>query len=241
MRNFVLALMFCFSLTGCGGLIESYFVETPTDTVQEKFEVAVESMQMKEYGKAVLLFTDIKDNYPFSPYVIEAELGLADALYLNEDYLNAADAYRDFESLHPRHEAIPYVLLQAARSLRLSYRSIDRASSNVQMAEEYASRVVNEYPDTEYAALAQEELKTCRRLLAEREVFISNVYWNMGNYEAAYNRYTRIMEQFPDVEQVYEYSKKQAEASYILFRKESAEEIREQKEGSWKNWLKSWL
>ncbi len=63
----------------------------------------------------------------------------------------------------------------------------------------------------------------------------------MGNYEAAYNRYTRIMEQFPDVEQVYEYSKKQAEASYILFRKESAEEIREQKEGSWKNWLKSWL
>lgn len=240
MRNIVLSLILCFSLTGCGGLIDSYFMEAPTDTVQEKFEVAVEHMQMKEYGKAATLFTDIKDNYPFSPYVVESELGLADALYLNEDYLDAADAYRDFENLHPRHEAIPYVLLQAARSLRLSYRSIDRASTNVKIAEEYASRVVNEYPDTEYAELARQELKTCRELLAEREIFISNVYWNMGNYEAAYNRYTRIMEQYPDVEHVYEYAKKQADASYLRFREGASEKEREEKEGSWKNWLK-WL
>ena len=135
MRNIVLSLIFCFSLTGCGGLIDSYFMEAPTDTVQEKFEVAAESMQAKEFGKAALLFTEIKDNYPFSPYVIESELGVADALYLNEEYLEAADAYRDFENLHPRHEAIPYVLLQVVRSLRLSYRSIDRASTNVQVAE----------------------------------------------------------------------------------------------------------
>ncbi len=241
MRNIVISLIFCFSLTGCGGLIDDYFMETPTDTVQEKFEVAAESMQSNEYGKAALLFTEIKDNYPFSPYVIESELGLADALYLNEEYLDAADAYRDFENLHPRHEAIPYVLLQVARSLRLSYRSIDRASTNVQVAEEYASRVLNEYPDTEYAEIAEKELKTCRNLLAEREVFISNVYWNMGNYEAAYNRYLRIMEQFPDVEHVYDYAQKQAEASYIRFRKEESEEMREKKEGTWKSWFKSWL
>lgn len=240
MRKIVLSLMLCFSLSGCGGLIDEYFMETPTDTVQEKFEVATEHMQMKEYGKAATLFNDIKDNYPFSQYVVEAELGLADALYLNEDYLNAADAYRDFENLHPRHEAIPYVLLQAARSLRLSYRSIDRASTNVKIAEEYATRVVNEYPDTEYARLAEQELKTCRTLLAEREIFISNVYWNMGNYEAAWNRYTRIMEQYPDVEHVYGYAKKQAEASYIRFREEKSETIREEQEGSWKNWFK-WL
>lgn len=240
MRNILLSLILCFSLTGCGGLIDSYFMEAPTDTVQEKFEVAVEHMQMKEYGKAATLFTDIKDNYPFSPYVVESELGLADALYLNEDYLDAADAYRDFENLHPRHEAIPYVLLQAARSLRLSYRSIDRTSANVKIAEEYASRVVNEYPGTEYAVLAEQELKTCRTLLAEREIFISNVYWNMGNYEAAYNRYIRIMEQYPDVQHVYDYAKKQADASYIRFREGASEERREEVEGSWKNWFK-WL
>lgn len=240
MRNIILSLLLCFSLTGCGGLIDSYFMEAPTDTVQEKFEVAVEHMQMKEYGKAATLFTDIKDNYPFSPYVVESELGLADALYLNEDYLDAADAYRDFENLHPRHEAIPYVLLQAARSLRLSYRSIDRASTNVKIAEEYASRVVNEYPGTEYAALAEQELKTCRALLAEREIFISNVYWNMGNYEAAYNRYVRIMEQYPDVQHVYDYAKKQADASYLRFREGASEEQREEIEGSWKKWFK-WL
>jgi outer membrane protein assembly factor BamD len=49
------------------------------------------------------------------------------------------------------------------------------------------------------------------------------------------------MEQFPDVEHVYDYAQKQAEASYIRFRKEESEEMREKKEGTWKSWFKSWL
>lgn len=240
MHKIVLSLLMCLFLTGCGGLIDNYFVETPTDTVQEKFEAAVESMQNKEYGKAAEYFTDIKDNYPFSPYVVESELGLADAMYLNENYLQAADAYRDFENLHPRHEATPYVLLQTARSLRLSYRSIDRASTNVQTASEYATRVINEYPETEYAKLAEEELRLSRKLLAEREVFIGNVYYKMGNYEAAWNRYTRIVKRYPDVKEVHDYAKKQAESSFIQYRKNNSEDIREEREGSWKQLFK-WL
>ena len=69
-------------------------------------------MSEKNYVRAVELYNKLRDTYPFSPYTVDAELSLADAYYLDEDYEQAAETYKDFESLHPRHEAIQYVLYQ---------------------------------------------------------------------------------------------------------------------------------
>ena len=74
----------------------------------------------------------LKDNFPFSPYTVEAELALGDAYYLDERYPEAAESYKDFESMHPRHEAIPYVLYQVGMSDLKSFISVDRPTTAVQ-------------------------------------------------------------------------------------------------------------
>ena len=107
-----------------------------------------------------------------SPYAVEAELSLADAYFLNKKYAEAAEAYRDFETLHPRHSAIPYVLYQLGMSLKSTYRSVDQASTEVAEALEYFQRLEQSYPGTEYAEKAHEQIAECRSLLAQREVYI---------------------------------------------------------------------
>lgn len=232
---FVISLFF---LTSCGNAVSTIPVSEQTE--KTIFEAGVAAMDRQEYNDAAQFFAEIKDNYPFSDYVVEAELNLGDALFLSGQYLFAADAYSEFEDLHPRHDALPYVLYQVAKSMRISYTSIDRTTTDLEIGLLYAKRVESEYPNSEYAALAKEEILTMRILLAKRELFIANVYWNMDNPESAWYRYSQVAKQYQDLEEIHLYAKKRAEKAFLKFRKQNAETQREAREGTWKNWLR-WL
>ena len=177
MRKLLLIGMLTCSLflSGCA-FIDEFFLPAPQDTVQEVFEAGNEAMREKNYRQAAVYFTRIKEEHPFSPYAIRAELALADAHFLDEEYWMAAESYRDFETLHPRNEAIPYVLYQLGMSLKKTYTSIDRSATEVKEAIEYFNRLQQEYPDTEYGRKAPEQIAECRKTLAQREIFIGNVF-----------------------------------------------------------------
>ena len=102
-RHLVLAACLLL-LSGCG-IIDYFFLPPPEDTAQELYEGANDAMQEKNYSQAAQYYTKLKDNFPFSPYTVEAELSLGDAFFLDGKYPEAAEAYKEFESLHPRHEA----------------------------------------------------------------------------------------------------------------------------------------
>jgi outer membrane protein assembly factor BamD len=167
-------------------------------------------------------------------------LSLGDAYFLDKQYALAAEAYRDFETLHPRHEAIPYALFQLGVSLRLDYVSVDRAATGVEEALEYFTRIIQAYPTTEYAQKAGDEIVLCRGLLARREVFIGDVFWSMGNYQAAWTRYQFVLENYSDIADVSEYARQKGETAYIRYREGASEEVRRKREGSWRS-VFGWL
>lgn len=237
-RHLILAVSFVL-LSGCG-LIDYFFLPPPEDTAQELYENAADAMQEKRYSQAAEYYARIKDSFPFSPYAVEAELALGDAYFLNEKYPEAAEAYKEFESLHPRHEAIPYVLYQVGMSDLNSFISVDRPTTMVQEALEYFSRLKESYPDSEYAEQVDEQVAKGRKILAEHELYLGDVFWQMNNYGPAWQRYTYIVENFPDVPDVCEHAREKALAAYYKYRETRSEKDREQIEGSWKNWF-NWL
>jgi outer membrane protein assembly factor BamD len=66
----------------------------------------------EDYKDSIKAYTDLKDWYPFSKYAILAELKIADAHFNLEEYDEALVAYDSFERMHPRNEAVPYVINQ---------------------------------------------------------------------------------------------------------------------------------
>lgn len=228
-----------FTLTGCG-LLDYFFLPPPEDTAQELFEGANDAMLEKDYGHAAKLFSKLKDSFPFSPYTIEAELSLGDAYFLDEEYVLAAEAYKEFEMMHPRHEAIPYVLYQIGMSDIKSFISIDRPTNMVEEAIEYLTRLKDTYPNSEYAQNAPAAILDGRRLIAEHELYMADVFWNMERYGSAWRRYSYIVENFADVPEVHKHAKEKSLAAYAKYRETNSEETRENIEGSWKDWFK-WL
>ncbi len=233
------SLFLVMNLTACG-LVDSYYLPPSEDTASEIFEAANSAMQEKKYYHAEQLYMKLQADYPFSPYAFEAELNLGDSLFLQEKYLEAADAYKAFEELHPRNDAIPYVLYQIGMSLKNTNNSVDRTATDAAEAIRYFTRLISTYPSSIYAQQAPAEITACKTILAEREIYIADVFWNMGNSGAAYKRYMHVYENFPELTEIHEYSEIQAKAAFLKYTEDLSEEERRAIHGSWHDYFK-WL
>lgn len=242
MRRTVIPVLFVvlLSLAGCMW-IDSYFLPPPEDTAQELFEAGMDAMGDKEYGDAQEYFTKLKDRFPFSPFAMKGELALGDAYYLDEEYLLALDAYKEFEALHPSNEDIPYVLYQIAGSNINMFKTIDRRQENINEALEYLYRLVETYPDSKYAEAGKKQIVKGRRILAEHEVFMADFFWRAERYGPAWHRYQYVVENFSDIPDLRDYAIRRAESSYFEYQKSLSEEERARIQGSWLRWIKKWL
>ena len=238
-HRFLLIAAFITTLSGCG-FIDYFFLPPPEDTAQELFEAGQDAMNEKNYDDAAEYFTKLKDRYPFSPYTPRAELALGDAYFLDNRFDEAADAYKDFESMHPRHEQIPYVLYQIGVSNYKQFKSIDMPQEHVAEALEYFLRLTEMFPESNYAKQAQKYIQNCRRYLAEHEIFVADFYWHVERYGAAWKRYQSIISEFKDLPDIVHYASKKAEVAYLRFQKHRSEKKREKIQGSWKQWF-DWL
>lgn len=237
--RFLIAAVLVINLSGCG-ILDAFYLPVSEDTAQELFEAGNDAMREKNYSAAIGYYTKLKDTYQFSPYAIEAELSLADAYFLDEEWVEAIDAYKEFENLHPRHEAIPYVLFNIGMANRHTYRSIDRPITPIDDAYSYFKRISEAYPDSEYAEQSREMMLECRRLMAEHELYIADFYYRIGRYGSAWLRYKDLVDKFKDVPEIYAHAEEKGQAAFIKHREQQAKETMEKREGSWKEWF-NWL
>lgn len=235
----LLLLLMVGTVSGCG-IIDWWYLPPAEDTAQELFEAGNDAMREKDYISASGYYSKLKDNFPFSPYSVEAELSLADCYFLDEEWDMASDAYKEFEMLHPRHQAIPYVLYNIGMANLNGYPSIDRPATQVEEAYSYFQRLRESYPHTEYAEIATEKMAECRRILAEHELYYADFYFRTERYASALARYQVVIRNYPDVPELHAHADLKAKAAFVKNREQQAEATRKQREGSWRDWF-DWL
>lgn len=236
----VCCVMLFFVVSGCS-LIDYYFLPPPEDTAYELYEAGVDAMKDEQYEAAQDYFGKLKDRFPFSPYSVKAELGLGDAFFLDEKYVQAAEAYKEFEAMHPGHEEIAYVLFQIGMSSLNQFKSIDRRQDNIKEGLEYFYRVEQAYPDTKYGKEARTYIKKCRRILAEHELFVADFFFARSEFGPAWHRYQYVVENYSDIPDLRVYAHKRAQQAYFEYQKTLSEEERLKIQDSWLLWLRDWL
>ncbi len=233
------SLFILLNISACG-VVDAVYMEPAGNTPVELFDSAIMAMDQKKYTEATELYNQLQNDYPFSPYALEAELGLGDSLFMKEDFLEAADAYRAFVDLHPRNEAVPYALYQTGMSLLKSNKSVDKTATEAAQAIQYFERVISAYPGSTYAEQAPRAIVIARTILAERELYTAQVYWNMGNARAAYKRFTYVADTFADLPEVKAYADSRAKEAFIQQTADLSEKERREQHGSWKDYFE-WL
>lgn len=154
------------------------------------------------YRDAIESFEKLRDWYPFSQYTILADLKIADAYFELEEYDQAADAYADFERLHPRNEAIPFVIYRIGLCNYDHLDTIDRDQAPARSAIETFNRLINRFPDDEHAIEAAKLIEKCRKSLAGHELYVGRFYYKSKHFDAARRRFEGLISDYPEADNV---------------------------------------
>ncbi|GAJ15539.1 unnamed protein product, partial [marine sediment metagenome] len=88
-----------------------------------------------------------------------AELKTADAYYNIKEYEESVASYEEFESLHPRNEAIPYVIFQIGLCYFEQIDTIDRDQTPAKKALNTFKRLKKQFPGDSYTIKGEEHIK----------------------------------------------------------------------------------
>jgi len=181
-------------LGGCA-LFESERVKSAEELASQ----GMEQFEAQEYSDAAKTFAALKERYPYSRYASLAELKLADAYFRNERYPEAITAYDDFARLHPKNEAIPYVLHQTGECYYRQLLTIDRDQTVTHQAILAFERLLKSQPNSPYEEDARKKIRSCRQRLAEHEVYVARFYYKSNHYRAALVRFQKLLNGYEDV------------------------------------------
>ena len=190
-------LLSLFLTTGCA------MFETPNSekNAQQLADEGTTAFMAEDYKDAIKAYTDLKDWYPFSKYAILAELKIADAHFKLEEYDEAIAEYEEFERMHPRNEAIPYIINQIGLCWFNRMDSVDRDPAPSKNAMAQFERLLEQFPDSAEADKAGERIQKCLDNIAGHELYVADFYFKTKDFTAALKRYQYIVEFYPATQQ----------------------------------------
>ena len=194
----VMITLLFFSFAGC-----SWFNE-PDREMEKSAETLVNEgtsdYREGNYRDAIHSFTTLRDWYPFSKYAILAELKIADSHYKLESYEEAIPAYQEFENLHPRNEAIPFVIYRIGMCWYKEIRSVDKDQTPAAKAMAEFQRLIDRFPQDTLSVKAAKRIKRCKESLAGHEAYVADYYLKTKQYKAALKRYESIFAVYPETQ-----------------------------------------
>ncbi len=197
MDRLIRSIAFGIALLLIGGC--AFFTPKEEKSAQELANEGMDDFAGGDYRDAIKSFEKLKDFYPFSKYAMLAELKIGDAYYQLEEYEEAIFAYQEFERLHPRNDATPYVVHQIGMCYFNRIDTVDRDQSTARQAVETFSRLRKQYPESPYATKAEEHIKASYKSMAGHEFAVGMYYFKDKHYKAALQRFMAVVTKYPDV------------------------------------------
>ena len=178
------------------------------ETAKANYDSAEKAFSAKRFNEATKFFEHVKNKFPYSKFAVLSELRLADAHFAREKWLEAADAYRIFVRIHPRHESVPYATFRVALAHSnaieedSAWLPMVAAREKDQSAARDAVRAFDEFltrfPTDERAKEAHERRTKARAHLAEADIYAAAFYAQRERWQGALWRYERVASEFAD-------------------------------------------
>lgn len=191
-------------LTGCHhkrpskkDLREDQMTVTPVATLYEQGQAA---MKKKKPATARRYFDQIALREDAGEYKDKAAIATADAYYQEhtlEAYAEAVSRYQSFLAFHPTHPQAAYCQYQVGLCWFEEIDTPDRDTYPAVRAKEAFQAVVENYPNSPYAAQASKKMAQVNDLLAAHEIRIGDWYLKEGHPKGAIARYRGVLERFP--------------------------------------------
>lgn len=206
MKYLVAAATLSLALAGCSSSKD----EVPDSPPAEIYATAQQKLQDGNFKAAITQLEALDNRYPFGPYSQQVQLDLIYAYYKNADLGLAQSAIDRFTRLNPTHQNIDYVLyMRGLTDMALDdsalqgFFGVDRSDRDPQYAHaafDDFSKLVRNYPNSQYAPDAAKRMLFLKDRLAKFELAVAQYYTKRGAWVAVVNRVDGMLRDYPDTQ-----------------------------------------
>ncbi len=201
------------SLAGCSSSEdkEAQVVNANLDA-QSLYDRARESMENGNFAAAAASLSALDSRFPFGPLSHQVQLDLIFSYYKSGKSDQTLATIDRFIRLNPNHADVDYAFymrgltnMEADNNLfqeMVGIDNTDRDPTKSKQAFDDFRRLIQQFPDSKYAADARKRMVFIKNRLAKYEVAIARFYMRREAYIAAANRGKYILEHYPDSNQV---------------------------------------
>ena len=201
-KYFIFFIFFTYLIiSGCGQ--KKVEVKTLEDTnidsqMIKAYNEGLTALDNKDYMLAVKKFGEAEILYPQSIWAPRSALMTAYSYYVYERYFDTIFELERFLKTYPEHnrQNYAYYLLGLAY-----YEQIVDEKKDLEPiinSKKYFQIIINEYPNSEYAADAEFKLDLIKEILAAKEMYLGRYYIEREKWIPAINRYKIILENYDD-------------------------------------------
>lgn len=187
-------------VTGCSSVNGSPNITDTTvekqEPVEKMYARAAQKMDDGRYTDAAKAFDEVEQNYPYSQWATRAQLMAGYASYKNMKYGAALLALNRFIELHPGDKNISYAYYLKALCYYEQISDVRRDQKMTEMALNGLKQIKKRFPDSPYAKDATLKIDLTMDHLAGKEIEIGRYYLRRKQYQAAINRFEKVVEQY---------------------------------------------
>lgn len=211
-------------LAGCGGGSEKAATSAaPARPPEELYNNGMDALAASRYTTAADQFTAIEENYPYSTWAGRAQLMLGYTQYLRNNYDQSIATLDRYIQLHPTGQDVAYAYYLRALCYYEQIEDVQRDQKTTVEAMAALKEVQDRFPGTPYARDARLKLDLGRDHLAGKEMAIGRWYENQHLYEAAINRFQRVVQDYQTTNHVPEALERLVEVNLKLGLRTEAE------------------
>jgi len=205
------------SLTaGCGSLFGKKKQDGEIAAPDVIYGRADQMLDKQSYAEAAKQYEEVDINHPYSREARRAIVMAAYAYYKAGKYTDAVSSADRYLTLHPGTPESD--LAQNIIGMAYYDQVLDpkRDQTNARKALQAYQTLLQRYPDSRYAAEAQNRARILRDLLAASEMQVGRFYLRHSNYLAAINRFKVVVTDYQTTAQVEEALSRLTEAYMAL-------------------------
>ncbi len=194
MTAFVLAL----GLSACGinSKVERGDLDYENYSAQHIFERGEFDLANNKPSLAAKSFAEVERLYPYSDLTKRAVIMQAYSYHLDEDYEASRSAAQRYIDFYPTDEDAAYAQYLLALSYYDQIDEVGRDQGLTFQALQALRRVIEVYPDSEYARSAILKFDLAFDHLASKEMEVGRYYLRRDHFAAAINRFRVVVEDF---------------------------------------------
>jgi len=170
------------------------------------FEEATKEVRKSHYDTGRLLFANIINTYPDSPFLALAKLAIADSFFLEgttSSLIQAAQAYQDWLTFFPTDPLADDASLKVAEAEMRQMGLSDRDISHARKAEMRLKVLLQTYPKSPLRPTVEARLHEVQENLAMHNLQIARFYYEVkfktdkGGLKGSQSRLKEIVDKYP--------------------------------------------